>query len=125
MAADPDQLIGPSSTLIERGPALRFQFIQADGAKVSALAIRYQGRIYAYVNACRHIPIELDLQDGEIFDLSGHYLICSMHGARYLPDSGLCVAGPCQGRSLKPIITKEINGMIYYVKPINPADSAT
>jgi len=118
-------LIGPSSTLIERGPALRFQFIQADGAKVSALAIRYQGRIYAYVNACRHIPIELDLQDGEIFDLSGHYLICSMHGARYLPDSGLCVAGPCQGRSLKPIITKEINGMIYYVKPINPADSAT
>ena len=55
-----------------------------------------------------------DMDNGELYDLNGHYLICSMHGARYRPDNGLCIAGPCQGASLHPVPVHERDGMIYY-----------
>ncbi|BEV70654.1 MULTISPECIES: Rieske 2Fe-2S domain-containing protein [unclassified Paludibacterium] len=121
MADDQDCLICPSEDLPERGRGQRFLF-PASPQPLPAFVIRYRGKVYGYLNACRHIPVQMDWQDGEFFDLSGHYLICSMHGARYLPDSGLCVGGPCQGQSLIPVITKESNGMIYYVKPITAPD---
>ncbi|MBV8049206.1 MAG: Rieske 2Fe-2S domain-containing protein [Paludibacterium sp.] len=117
MVEDTDHLICPSAELVERGPARRFD-IPAEPCAWPAFVVRYQGKVYGYLNACRHVPVQLDWREGEIFDLSGHYLICSMHGARYLPDSGVCVAGPCKGQRLIPVITKELNGMIYYVKPI-------
>ena len=121
MAEDPDCLICPSGDVVERGLARRFE-IPAEPRSLPAFVIRYQGKIYGYINACRHVPVRLDEAEGDVFDLSGHYLICSMHGARYLPDNGLCVGGPCKGQRLIPISTKELNGMIYYVKPITAPD---
>lgn len=31
----------------------------------AAFAIRYQGHVYAYLNQCRHIPVEMDYRDGD------------------------------------------------------------
>ncbi|MNG29984.1 hypothetical protein D3C84_1155020 [compost metagenome] len=31
---------------------------------------------------------------------NGQRIICYAHGAHFLPDSGLCVYGPCLGESL-------------------------
>ena len=56
-----------------------------------AFAIRYRDRVYAYLNACAHVPVELDLVEGDLFDLSGQYLVCAMHGAYYHPESGVCL----------------------------------
>ena len=61
-----------------------------------AFVIRYDGTVYAYVNRCAHVSVELDWIEGEFFDLTGLYLICSTHGATYLPESGRCVARPVQ-----------------------------
>ncbi|TDR82061.1 Rieske (2Fe-2S) protein [Paludibacterium purpuratum] len=117
MAEDPNCLICASDAVLERGTAFRFE-IPAEPRNLPAFVIRYQGKVYGYINACRHMPVQLDWREGEVFDLSGHFLICSLHGARYLPDSGLCIGGPCRGQRLLPLTTKEANGMIYYVKPI-------
>ncbi|WP_157315146.1 Rieske (2Fe-2S) protein [Chitinibacter sp. GC72] len=97
-----------SAQLLERGLAVRFQVLQA-GVIRPAIALRYDGQVYAYLNECAHIPIELDFNPGDVFDLSRQYLICSTHGAYYDPTTGLCLGGPCSGRRLKklPVVEKD------------------
>lgn len=106
-------LITHSTSLVDGGRGVRFM-AELDGTARPAFAIRYQGRVHAYVNACRHQPIELDLTDGDFYDASGHYLVCSMHGALYRPDDGLCVHGPCRGARLRKLTVVEHDGGVYY-----------
>jgi nitrite reductase/ring-hydroxylating ferredoxin subunit len=65
------------------------------------------------LNECGHVPAELDWLPGEFFDDSKLYLICSIHGALYAPDTGRCLGGRCQGRGLKPLAMREIDGQIF------------
>jgi len=113
MAADAARLICAGTALLDSGHAVRFEITGPDGKPQAAIALRYQGRVYGYVNACRHIPIELDLQDGNVFDLSGQYLVCSMHGALYLPNDGRCVGGPCRGQRLQALPLFEKDGQVW------------
>ena len=78
-----------------------------------AFAIRFGGRVYAYINRCAHIPTQLDWMEGEFFEASKLYLICSTHGAVYEPESGRCAGGPCRGRGLQPLAVSERDGHIY------------
>jgi nitrite reductase/ring-hydroxylating ferredoxin subunit len=59
------------------------------------------------------VPAELDWQSGQFFDDSKIYLICSIHGALYSPESGRCLGGRCQGVGLKAIAVIEIDGNIF------------
>jgi hypothetical protein len=68
------------------------------------------------LNECGHVPAELDWLPGEFFDDSKLYLICSIHGALYAPDTGRCLGGRCQGRGLKPLAMHEIDGQIFLNK---------
>lgn len=93
--------------------ALRFS-VRFEAHDAVAFIVRYQGQPHGYLNQCAHIPSEMDWQAGQFFDLSGLYLICATHGALYLPDSGLCIDGPCSGRSLLKIETLEQDDSIYW-----------
>ena len=88
--------------LPDGGTAIRFGIIR-NGRDLPAFVIAYDGEIHGYVNICPHRGTSLDWQPGEVFDESGLYLICATHGALFEPDSGLCIAGPCQGASLQKI----------------------
>jgi len=59
--------------------------------------------VRAYVNVCPHVPIPLDRDDADLFSHDGETLVCHNHGALFLPETGLCIAGPCRGESLTPI----------------------
>lgn len=107
-------LICAGDALKERGLAVRFE-ARVGGETRPAFVVRYQGRAYGWVNACRHLPLELDLVDGRVFDRDGDYLVCSAHGALYAPDSGLCVAGPCAGASLTPLAVHENDAGVYHL----------
>ena len=50
--------------------------------------LRFEGRVYGYLNRCGNLPMELDWREGEVFDADGRSLICSTHGATYAADSG-------------------------------------
>ncbi|KZE25894.1 Rieske (2Fe-2S) protein [Crenobacter luteus] len=113
MAAAATELICPSGALEERGVGVRFVIEHASGEKTKGFAVRFQGQVYAFRNACRHVPVELDLVDGHFFDPSREFLVCSMHGALYAPDTGLCVAGPCKGASLHALAVEERDGQVY------------
>ncbi len=92
--AELERVICSSSELTDGGKGVRFA-IQYGGRTESAFAVRYDGKVYAYLNLCAHRPQELDYPEGEFFDTSGLYLVCSIHGAAYRPDTGRCVMGPC------------------------------
>ncbi|WP_018410301.1 Rieske (2Fe-2S) protein [Methyloversatilis thermotolerans] len=108
----------PSDALQNGGAGVRFQ-VERKGALVEAFAVRFQGRVYAYLNSCRHVPIELDWNHGEFFDLSKLYLICSTHGALYEPETGVCVGGPCRGARLQPVPVEESGGQVWLSESCN------
>ena len=74
--AQSERLICSSAALADGGKGVRFT-LERHGTTVSAFVIRHRGRVFAYLNNCAHIPIELDWVEGEFFDKSGLYLICS------------------------------------------------
>lgn len=112
--ADQERLICASELLQERSSGVRFALPEL-GERVTGFVIRYNGVPHAYVNRCAHVPVELDWQEGDFFDLTRHYIICSTHGAHYEPATGHCVMGPCQGRSLMPLSVTERDGQIYLI----------
>lgn len=109
------RLICASGDLVDGGDGLRFE-VKAAGLVLPAFALRWKGRVHAYVNQCAHVPIELDWNPGKLLDDSGEYLMCAMHGALYLPDSGECVAGPCNGKGLQKLAVSEDNQQIYLLE---------
>ena len=102
----------PSADLVEGGLAVAFDVVRY-GQVSRAFAVRYQGRVHAYLNRCTHLPIELDYQPGRIFDDTGNWLLCATHGAAYRPDNGHCVGGPCRGGLVK-IALSESGGMVRW-----------
>ncbi|MBI2311344.1 MAG: Rieske 2Fe-2S domain-containing protein [Betaproteobacteria bacterium] len=110
--ADEQRVICASEQLRDGGKGLRFS-LEGEGEEVPAFAVRYRGKVYAYLNRCAHVGVELDWLEGEFWDLTGLYLICSTHGATYEPHTGHCVMGPCKGAALTPVELEERNGKIY------------
>lgn len=111
-----------SEALVERGEGLRFPLIVGK-EKGSGFAVRYFGKVQAYLNRCAHVPIELDWEQGKFFDITGTYLMCSTHGALYVPESGRCAGGPCRGGKLRKIEILEESGEVYwlpdgYIEPV-------
>ncbi len=105
------RLICASSDLADGGRGVRFG-IERGGETLPAFAVRFRGRVYAYLNHCVHTGLELDWMPGEFFDGSGLYLICSAHGALYAPESGRCLGGPCRGGALVPLPLEERDGRV-------------
>ncbi|MBC7684070.1 MAG: Rieske 2Fe-2S domain-containing protein [Bdellovibrionales bacterium] len=100
--------------VIEGGKGVRFP-VRAYGDKATGFVVRYDGKAYAYLNRCAHVPIELDWAEGEFFESSGLYLMCATHGAIYVPESGYCAGGPCKGGRLRPITVTEMDGVIFWI----------
>ena len=110
--AEAQRLICASSDLVERGAGVRFS-VERYGESRPAFAIRFDGRVYAYINACAHVPVEIDWMEGDFFDTEQRYLVCATHGARYEPTDGYCVMGPCRGARLTPLAVVERDGQVW------------
>jgi nitrite reductase/ring-hydroxylating ferredoxin subunit len=56
-----------------------------------------------YVNACPHIGVPLDWAPDRFLSSDASRIICSMHGAEFEIETGLCTAGPCMGERLEAV----------------------
>lgn len=110
------RLICASADVQEQGIGIGFELPDEGKAKRSGFVVRYNGKVHGYVNRCAHLPTTLDWQEGDFFDLTRHYLICSTHGAQYLPETGRCVLGPCKGKSLQKLHIVERDGNIFLIE---------
>lgn len=102
-----------SNEVVEGGKGIRFP-LTAGGNDATGFVVRYHGVAYAYLNRCAHVPIELDWTEGDFFESSGLYLMCSTHGAIYAPESGRCEGGPCRGGRLRPIVIVEKDNQVFW-----------
>jgi len=101
-----------SQDLVDSGRAVPFEVLYF-GQSQAAFVVRYQGQVYAYLNRCSHVPMEMDYQPNEFFDTTGHWLICATHGAMYAPRNGQCRMGPCRGGLVK-IEVSEADGLVHW-----------
>ncbi len=101
-----------STDLVEGGRAVSFD-LQYGGQTCRAFAIRFEGRVHAYLNRCTHVAMELDWQPDRFFDDTGRWLLCASHGAAYRPDTGDCAGGPCRGGLIR-IELSEVRGMVFW-----------
>lgn len=69
-------------------------------------------QFFVYRNSCPHLGITLEWQDDQFLDADGQLIQCAMHGALFLIDTGLCIAGPCQGQRLSMIEHRINNGTL-------------
>ena len=110
--ADAQPLCG-ADELIERGKAIVFDVVLWR-QPARAFALRFDGRVVAYINRCAHVPTEMDWQPGEFLDADKRYIICSIHGATYEPASGHCIGGPCPRGRLMPVEVSEQGGQVSW-----------
>jgi nitrite reductase/ring-hydroxylating ferredoxin subunit len=107
-------LICAADAVENGGRGVRFP-VTAGGEDATGFVVRHEGKAYAYLNRCAHVPIELDWAQGEFFESSKLYIMCSTHGAVYMPESGYCAGGPCRGGRLRPITVVEHDQQLYWL----------
>ena len=115
--AERERLICAASELVETGRGVRFE-LERYGQPYKGFVVRFDGQPRAFLNQCGPVPFVLDRQEGEFFDDSRLYLICSTHGALYHPASGQCVGGRCAGRGLVPLRVVERDDHVYLIETL-------
>ncbi len=69
----------------------------------SIVVVRWGRQVFGYVNKCPHDGVNLDWERNQFLDPNGIRLMCGKHGAVFELGTGVCVEGPCKGRSLVPV----------------------
>jgi len=101
-----------SEALADGGAAVSFD-VAYQGRTCRAFAVRHDGQVFAYLNRCSHVPMEMDYQPDRFFDVTGRWLVCAVHGAMYEPGTGACVGGPCRGGLVRIGLT-ETQGVVHW-----------
>jgi nitrite reductase/ring-hydroxylating ferredoxin subunit len=83
------------------GQTAKFRIRRRGGQSVEGFVVNHGGAVSAYVNACPHAGNPLDLRAGGFYAEDGRHLVCSVHGAVFAPDTGVCAEGPCPGARLE------------------------
>ena len=102
------------SRRLEEGAGARFS-VEVEGIQRDAFVVRWRGALHAYLNTCRHELMNLDFGDARFFDDEYDALVCCHHGARYRPDSGDCIDGPCAGGRLTALALEERGAELWCV----------
>ena len=113
-----DKVLAPqwlcrSDELVERGDAFVFDLLQSR-QPARGFALRFEGRVVAYLNRCLHVPTEMDWQHGKFLDSDKEFILCSTHGAAYEPLTGRCAGGPCGRGTLTVLSVEERDGEVYW-----------
>jgi nitrite reductase/ring-hydroxylating ferredoxin subunit len=84
-------------------PGARAFTIGAGVWPLRGFVVRRGNEARAFVNHCPHQGHPLNLRPEAFLTPDGALILCSSHGAVFEISTGLCVAGPCAGQSLKRV----------------------
>jgi len=76
-------------------------------------AVKKLATLYVYKNSCPHTGISLEWTEDQFLDASRTMIQCANHGALFVIESGVCVAGPCNGRKLKAVSFQLVDEQIF------------
>lgn len=77
--------------------------------------VRAQASVYAYRNSCPHTGGPLDWVPDRFLNLDGDLIQCATHDALFRIEDGMCVKGPCAGRSLSAVPVEVSAGTVSVV----------
>jgi nitrite reductase/ring-hydroxylating ferredoxin subunit len=98
----PQIVVVANAALLGDRETAKFTF--TDGAdRKEGFVIARKGKLFAYRNECRHIPMTMDWVENRFLSRDGCFIQCATHGARYEVDTGLCVDGPPAGETLRSL----------------------
>ena len=86
--------------------------IERDGRRVRIFVVRRGRQVFGYVNSCPHVGVPLNKDEDKFLDLFQTSILCANHFALFEIETGLCVRGPCIGRSLRPFPVRVENGLV-------------
>lgn len=84
-----------------------------DSGDPSLFAVRRNGELYLYRNRCPHAGTPLNWMPDRFLSRDGNHLQCSTHGALFTIEDGLCIAGPCPGKSLVAVPFTILGGDVW------------
>jgi len=126
VSADPASPLVAVARADEIAPGRTKKFVLACGGhELEAFVVNYRGRLYAYLNRCRHIPMSMDWVENQFFSEDGAYIQCATHGALYEPATGECVAGPPCGQFLTAVPIEVRDGVVLAGCPGSEASFAS
>ncbi|MCP1469301.1 nitrite reductase/ring-hydroxylating ferredoxin subunit [Sphingobium sp. OAS761] len=77
--------------------------------------------VYAYRNACPHVPMaKMAWRKDEYLNADGSLIRCSAHGALFSIATGECIAGACVGAWLTPVNTVIREGYLWLAGDFAP-----
>ena len=74
--------------------------VEQEGEYIDGFVVRYKGGVSVYLNQCPHTGASLNWQPNQFLSYDEQYIQCSIHGAIFQLNDGLCIHGPCVGRQL-------------------------
>ena len=83
------------------------------GGFTGLFAVRAEGRIAVYVNACPHLGAPLDWAPDRFLSVDRRHIVCATHGALFRIEDGGCVHGPCYGAALEQVLIQVKEGVIW------------
>jgi nitrite reductase/ring-hydroxylating ferredoxin subunit len=108
---------------VERHGACAFRLGGGDWP-LRGFVVHAGGELRAYVNRCPHAGHALDLIPGRFLSPDGALILCASHGALFEKSTGLCVAGPCPGRSLNALALEVVAGVVMLAEGAAEAAAA-
>ncbi|MEC7491088.1 MAG: Rieske (2Fe-2S) protein [Pseudomonadota bacterium] len=87
-------------------------FVAVEG-QAPFFVIRCDRGVFAYLNSCPHYGAPLDWKPDAFLSYEKDSILCSMHGALFNLDRGICINGPCLGKGLTPVSVGTEEGSIY------------
>ncbi len=98
------------------------EFALAEGEwPLTAFLVRVGDTVHAWLNRCPHALRQLNFRPDGFLSHDGTLIQCSSHGAQFEKDTGLCVAGPCVGESLRRLPVELVNGEIRLTEDLDTA----
>ncbi len=94
-----------------------FRFDPPEGAQTDArpfagFVVRRGGEVRGFVDSCPHVGAPLSAGADRYLTRRGDFVMCFNHGALFRPEDGVCVAGPCVGRALRPWAVAVVGGAV-------------
>jgi len=77
------------------------------------VVVRRQGGVCVYVNSCPHQGTPLETFADKFLNEDGSLFVCSTHGARFRAEDGVCVSGPCVGKTLVVVPCDVRDGVVF------------
>ncbi|ANY15866.1 Rieske (2Fe-2S) protein [Bordetella pseudohinzii] len=101
-----------AQSLVDGGLGVKLPVTDGAG-RGTVFFVRYQGKVYGYLNRCTHIGVEMDWENS-FFTRAGDLLMCARHGATFHPDTGVCVGGAARNSRLTALQVEERDGAVYW-----------